>query len=157
MSAQHTLGPVARITLAKAVVQFKAALAAMPVIAKRVDAGQQFNCYEQAGDGYIMHPDDWQYNLCVGPITDAWFVHNVLGERDAALIEAAFKVATEAYRNARLIAAAPEMVEALRAVLPAKLCTTNPNVPDDMDVHLTFSMGELRRIRAILAKIDGEG
>lgn len=54
--------------------------------------------------------------------------------------------------NATLIAAAPDMAEALADIIPPNLCTTNPNVRDDVIVPMEVTMGELRKIAAALAK-----
>ena len=57
--------------------------------------------------------------------------------------------------NARAMIEAPAMVALLRDMLPENVCTTNPNIRDDLIVPLDVPMGELRRIAAILARIDG--
>jgi hypothetical protein len=57
--------------------------------------------------------------------------------------------------NARLIAAAPDLLEVAKAMIPANLCTTNPNIRDDLVVPLEVTMGELRRIAAVIAMAEG--
>ena len=86
----------ARITFEKALEQFREALTNAPAIAERVNAGKQFNCYDRGDD---EDADERPYALCVGPITDSWFVTQVDGDKEAAIVEAALKVATEAHRE----------------------------------------------------------
>ncbi len=57
--------------------------------------------------------------------------------------------------NARLIAAAPELLEALQLAIPANVCLTNSNIPDGMIVPLDVPMGDLRKIAAAIAKATG--
>jgi hypothetical protein len=55
--------------------------------------------------------------------------------------------------NARLIAAAPELLEALEEILgPLNVCSDNPNVRDDVCLPIEMTMGELRKARAAIAK-----
>lgn len=54
--------------------------------------------------------------------------------------------------NARLIAAAPELLAALQSVIPAHVNTANYNIADNDVVALDFTMGELRKIAAAIAK-----
>ena len=49
-----------------------------------------------------------------------------------------------------------ELCEALADTLPRNVCLTNKNVRDDTVVPLDYTMGELRRISALLAKARGE-
>jgi hypothetical protein len=58
--------------------------------------------------------------------------------------------------NARLIAAAPELYEALADTLPRNVCLTNGSVGDETIIPLECTMGELRRISQLLAKARGE-
>jgi hypothetical protein len=60
--------------------------------------------------------------------------------------------------NARLIAAAPELLEALVEILgPLNVCSDNPNVRHDASLPIDMTMGELRKARAAIAKARGEG
>lgn len=59
---------------------------------------------------------------------------------------------SEAIANARLIAAAPDLLAACRMALPLNLETANPNIPDSAEVPCLFTMGELRAIRTAIAK-----
>lgn len=54
--------------------------------------------------------------------------------------------------NAILAAAAPDLLAACLLMVPANVCLTNSNVRDDMVVPLECTMGELRAIRAAIAK-----
>ena len=48
-----------------------------------------------------------------------------------------------------------ELLAALREVIPANLCITNPNVADDQIVPVDVTMGEFRKIAALIAKCTG--
>lgn len=52
--------------------------------------------------------------------------------------------------DARLIAAAPLLVEALDALLPGPLCGESWDLPDEEMVQITVTLGELRAARAAL-------
>jgi hypothetical protein len=58
--------------------------------------------------------------------------------------------------NAHLIAAAPDLYEALAGVIPANVCLTNMRWPDDTVVPCDVTLGELRKAAAALAKARGE-
>lgn len=62
----------------------------------------------------------------------------------------------DAYANAHMIAAAPELLEALVEILgPLNVCCDNPNVRDDQCLPVDMTMGELRKARAAIAKARG--
>lgn len=54
--------------------EFRDALAAIPWIAERIAAGQQFNCYESADNDEDDDPCDMRFALCIGSITDHRFI-----------------------------------------------------------------------------------
>lgn len=58
--------------------------------------------------------------------------------------------------NAHLIAAAPDLLEACRRALPANVDTNNKNIPDDLVIPLDVAMGELRMLKAAIAKATQE-
>lgn len=60
-----------------------------------------------------------------------------------------------AQANARLIIAAPKLYAALAEMLPSNVCLTNSNVPNDTVVPTEYTMGDLRRISAILTQAGG--
>lgn len=57
--------------------------------------------------------------------------------------------------NAQLMATAPELLAVAEEMLPANLCLTNSNVRDDVVVPLECTMGDLRKIAAVIAKARG--
>ena len=64
-------------------------------------------------------------------------------------------MAEESLPNARLIAAAPELLDALKRCLPENVCLTNRNIRDHVTVSVDVTMGELRQIAAVIAKATG--
>lgn len=54
--------------------------------------------------------------------------------------------------NAQLISTAPDLLAVVEGMLPRNLCLTNKNVRDDTVVPLETTMGELRKIAAVVAK-----
>lgn len=58
--------------------------------------------------------------------------------------------------DARLIAAAPDLLEALREILgPLNVCSDNRHVRDDQCLPIDITVGELRKARAAIAKAEG--
>lgn len=55
-----------------------------------------------------------------------------------------------------LDAAAPELLAVAQDMLPRNLCLTNSNIPDSTVVPLEVTMGELRKIAAVVAKATGK-
>ena len=64
----------------------------------------------------------------------------------------ATEIQRELLANAHVIAAAPDLLSVARTMLPENLCLTNPNVRDETVVPLEVTMGELRKIAAVVAK-----
>lgn len=62
----------------------------------------------------------------------------------------------EAQANARLYAAAPELLTTCESMIPARCCLTNPNIPDSTVVPMEATMGELRALAAAIAKARGQ-
>ena len=146
----------ARVT--QALVEFEAALQAMPFGQERLAKGQQFNAYECAENDEEGDPSDWEYLLCLGPITDAAFITRIDGEWRAKLIETALRVALHQLRH-RQSATAPliEALEAAREVINATLERGYVSVcieeerPDHDALTATLS-----RLTAALAEHRGE-
>jgi len=93
---------VTRITFTEALTSFEKALFETRWIAERVLGGEQFNCYELCqsndDDDDDLEDEDREYALSLGPITSGRFILTIEGKDKADLIEAALKVATEAFR-----------------------------------------------------------
>lgn len=51
---------------------------------------------------------------------------------------------------------APAMLAMLRKMIPSNVCLTNPNIPDNTILPMDVPIGDLRKIAAILARIDGK-
>lgn len=47
-----------------------------------------------------------------------------------------------------------ELLETLREVLPTNVCLTNRNIPDGFTVALDCTMGDLRKVAAVIEKYD---
>jgi hypothetical protein len=79
--------------------EFEAALDAMPEAYQlRFSEGQQFNCYDLAGNEDEDDPDWFEYTLALGPITGAAFVADIEGKWRADLIETALRFAVNVLR-----------------------------------------------------------
>lgn len=63
----------------------------------------------------------------------------------------------EGKANTRLIAAAPDLLAALKRLMPTNVCTGNTNVPDSTVLPMDVTMGELRQAAAAIAKATGGG
>jgi hypothetical protein len=51
-----------------------------------------------------------------------------------------------------LRAAAPELLDACKSAMPKGICLTNKNIPDSTVIPVDFTVGELRKIAAAIAK-----
>jgi hypothetical protein len=60
-----------------------------------------------------------------------------------------------AQADGQLLAAAPELLDALKRCLPENVCLTNRNIHDHVTVSVDVTMGELRQIAAVIAKATG--
>lgn len=58
--------------------------------------------------------------------------------------------------DARLIAAAPDLLAALVEMTPRGLNSDNSNIPDDLVIPVDMTMGEIRRARAAISRATGE-
>lgn len=58
--------------------------------------------------------------------------------------------------NARLIAAAPELLAALIALIPTNVNLANLSWPDDTNIPVDISLGEFRLASAAIAKALGQ-
>lgn len=63
----------------------------------------------------------------------------------------------EAEANARLIAAAPALLKALRGLVPTNMGTPPASIPDDQILPVDMTVGELRKaLSALLQATGGE-
>jgi hypothetical protein len=98
---------------------------------------------------WIAEPADWfgDHNIVLATGDDRRAVAAVVSNmRDAREVEA----------NARLIAAAPDLLAVACEMLPRNLCLTNPNIGDDTVIPLDVTMGDLRKIAAAISRARGE-
>lgn len=58
--------------------------------------------------------------------------------------------------DACLVAAAPDLLEALEELVPLNLGMIPANMPDDTVLPVDVTFGEIRRARAAIAKAKGE-
>ena len=86
--ATRSEGRFQRPTLDEEIARFREALAALPSVAARHAAGQQFNAYHTSGD-----EDDLDMVVCIGPITSRPISLVEADEPVARLVEAALRVA----------------------------------------------------------------
>jgi hypothetical protein len=56
-------------------------------------------------------------------------------------------------RDAALIAAAPDLFDALLAIMPSALCGEHWGLPDTESVQIATSFGKIKTARAALAKV----
>lgn len=61
----------------------------------------------------------------------------------------------DAEANARLIAAAPELLAALKGLIPDNVSLDNPNIRDRHVLAVDVEIGELRTAAAAIAKAEG--
>jgi hypothetical protein len=54
--------------------------------------------------------------------------------------------------NPNTFAAAPELLDACKSMIPSNMSLGNKNIPDHMTVPLETTMGDLRKIAAAIAK-----
>lgn len=57
--------------------------------------------------------------------------------------------------NARLIAAALDLLAACQSMIPTNVCLTNGNVPDSTIIPIDATMGDFRKIAAAIVKATG--
>ena len=79
--------------IASAATEFRSALFAMPFGQDRLASGQQFNVYESGANDEDDDPNDWEFYLSLGPITDCVQIMGIEGKWRAKLVEAALRVA----------------------------------------------------------------
>ena len=60
-----------------------------------------------------------------------------------------------AERITHAVACYDDLLEACQLAIPSGLCLTNRNIPDDFNVALDCTMGDLRKIAAAIAKATG--
>lgn len=110
-------------------------------------------------------PGPWEALRPFGPDEKLWWIyakHPDSGEVSHAEVRAGCTEADELgdmAANARLIAAAPELLEALRP-FAALLAEHHERMPDDQPIFginsATFTVGDMRRARAAINKATGE-
>jgi|GEM_PF-2687362 len=137
--------------LRELIVRFNEAVEGMPAeVQTRIDIGQQFNAYEDAGNDEDGEPDWWEYQLCIGPITNRRDIVTVEGENVAKLLEAALKLSTHVAAN-NIEAQADELT-----TLRAQLAQAEEALGDiaEADVERADNPGFVNDIaRATLASI----
>lgn len=75
--------------------------------------------------------------------------------RGGAIVALVSTLSPKAEADARLIAAAPELLEACQRFMPKGVAIGNGNVPDDLIIPLDVTMGELRKLETAIAKATG--
>lgn len=95
-------------------------------------------------------PGPWLFRL--EAVRTVIFHEGVIGERAIAVGAGWYP---DHIANARLIAAAPELLAACIAFMPKGMAIGNGNVPDDLIIPMDVTMGELRAFEAAIAKATG--
>ncbi len=78
--------------------RFEDALFEQRWVADLIMAGEQFNCYERGGQDDDLDDDEREYRLCIGPVSNARLLFGIEGRATAEMVEAAMKLATDAFR-----------------------------------------------------------
>lgn len=102
-------------------------------------------------------------SLCMGELSDLHLANKQYLEDisvGTVTFQSAIGVQTAAKERIRWLSAHlaaanlanEELLAVARDILPRNLCLTNPNVPDSTVVPLDVTMGELRKIAAVVAK-----
>lgn len=58
--------------------------------------------------------------------------------------------------DAAVFAAAPDMLAAIERLMPKRIAIGNHSVPDDLNVPMDVTLGELRAFEAAIARARGE-
>lgn len=87
----------------------------------------------------VQHPDG--YSVSIAEVRDGCDEAAELGCMEA---------------NARLIASAPDLLEALVGLMPKRIDLTNANVPDSMVIPCDITFGELRNAAAAITRATGD-
>ncbi len=58
--------------------------------------------------------------------------------------------------DAAMFAAAPDMLAAIERFMPKGIAIGNGNIPDDINIPMDVTLGELRAFEAAIAKAKGE-
>jgi len=82
--------------------RFVEAVEQMPWVAERLENQDQFNCYESASNDEDDDPEDWEYYIALGPISDWGYLGELRGEPVAKLIEAALKLGAHVAADAMI-------------------------------------------------------
>jgi hypothetical protein len=97
-------------------------------------------------------PGPWDWDCGIVPPDGPERYSDIYTEGGDLIIARFNDLIPEGLANARLIAAAPELLGVAKRLFPKGIATNNRNIPDSQIIPVDVTMGELRMLAAAIAK-----